>query len=371
MKVVIQDISHNTNCRSTVNKSGLRYKLFYLQKKIYQASRECNIPLVHSLQKLLIASSSIQLLAEQKWISKYNNCINLAHQNKQIAEWCLEAEWKTRLYVHEDYYYINNISSLCLLSKAKVFCTNLDEKYLAHKLQSIAWIEKQITSWLQEQSLVQYIECNTGNQIFTSNKKELVLNLLNMILVNGLQWTYFRQEACNSINSSKLMYYLKQETYVYQHKRLSSFSAQLMDNFLYNIGIFYPCIKSNWLSYCRSSIGNLNQAPARDLGTCMLLDYIKDILFHKDKIGRLRANHELFVRKNIKAINSILLRWLMHYGHFLSHKIVIRTDKDIDRIIYKWTKKKNFISEEKSKRIANSVSLLQKISYKVKWEGAV
>lgn len=63
------------------NLNRIYYNLFYLQKKIYIASKECNNSLVQSLQKLLIHSSNIQNLAINL-NNLYYNPLTIYYQKK-------------------------------------------------------------------------------------------------------------------------------------------------------------------------------------------------------------------------------------------------------------------------------------------------
>ena len=64
VNILIHDIDLSNKIINLHNYSNNFYLLFKLQKKIYNASRQCNLSLVHGLQKLLLSLQSIKFLAK-------------------------------------------------------------------------------------------------------------------------------------------------------------------------------------------------------------------------------------------------------------------------------------------------------------------
>ena len=109
VNILIHDIDLSNKIINLHNYSNNFYLLFKLQKKIYNASRQCNLSLVHGLQKLLLSLQSIKFLAKhiiKKTIVQNNIyiktkkifCKKIDQEiNKQILYWSLDSEWKPRI----------------------------------------------------------------------------------------------------------------------------------------------------------------------------------------------------------------------------------------------------------------------------------
>nr|YP_009314506.1 Hypothetical protein ORF_3 [Liagoropsis maxima]SCW22760.1 Hypothetical protein ORF_3 [Liagoropsis maxima] len=357
MKIVLQDIQYVELFLSEKTINEIRKSLFYLQKKIYQASKECHYSMVHSFQKLLISLFSIHKLAQHIVIVKYcktnkpiytnpssfiNNHIIIQQINKQLMLWCLEAEWQDKLkldynqlrtYVQTPSYYI---------SQSRVYLKNCDINYLVDKLQSISWIHTKLIVLFNKQTLNQVV--NHYPEYLLLDTEYSLVSLLNSILLNGLQWVYYQQKLQYISDDIIIKYSLKYEIYILNFKKCSmdKFSKCVIDNFLYNISLYYGY--NNTFRYLQTHsqlniVDIIDNIYNKSIVT-NLTKYLKNFLYHKDKLGRVRINSNQSIRLTITHINTILYTWLCQYRTLFTYNDLSKIDSAIELMLYKWMRKK-------------------------------
>jgi hypothetical protein len=373
--MTILNITEKTNLSEKKMLTNSYYNLFYLQKRIYQASKECDTSLVHSLQKLLIFLPSIQLLAHrltQQKIKYYS--ANRKNQdtlqkkvfknevNKQIVVWCLEAEWKVKLQncnmerklISAQ---VQKITSMFpYFSSLQICLKHMNRNYLITKLGSISWVNNVLKALFENQYLIQVScdsSCNTRYNCFIA---EPLSCLLNLILLTGIRWNCFRQTVSvlvSYINMKVFFDFSHRNIYIPPSLELLLSTILIINNFAENTGIFFLNSKSQlgWiieriqfsvlyktvqLDFADYSLKNNIYDDISD----KLFHYIKDVLFHKDRIGRLRTNKQLSIEQVILQLKPMLLQWKNYYSEHKGKSQISEINRQVNGMIYKWARKK-------------------------------
>lgn len=367
--IVIQDVN---TYKKSIHKDLLitsRYNLFYLQKKIYQASKECHLSLVQSLQKLLVSLSSIKILAYSKAhetiIKSKAGKDNIFSSNyselssdlsvlikKQIILWCLQPEWQPKIKASR---VSQNISKdECNSNKQKniyYFTTdisfkNIRQRYILAKLQTIPWISEVITNCLYNNSFIQCINSSL-NSIFKCDNLYL---FIQSVLFNGISWNLFRQtmpEMKISIDTVIFFEHLKKRIYLYRIDRLKLSAKRILSYLISDLNFTAKSLKAHniWhLEYISSKtqvvISKL-PFPQKNFYKIYYNEFfysIHNILFHKDKFGRLRTNTHLSMSIVSYKVNDLINK---HNSNFLKTKndASLQINKQIRKMIYKWARK--------------------------------
>ncbi len=373
MQVIIQDVqTKNLTITKALNYER-QQKLFYLQKKIYQASQECNSLLVHGLQKLLLSLSSIQELSLD--INKSYNTISVIKQDKLIAlnrlnlnninetllTWCLEAEWKPKIKTcyrlrykqkHIIKWSVNYQINPSLLQ-------NIDKQYLLSKMQSIQWIRQKLDNHFDKQYLLQeriQIPCKYKN---TVNFK--LTDLLYLILTLGTDWNYYQQKLHHSNDKQTTYNYLLYEIYLFNITDYRDILNKVMiQKFLYNISITTFCL----LEVCchlknkfQKTIQSIKYFQASQCVKELMLS-VKHLLYSKNHLGHYRIKFYTSTKGRVNQICRILNLWMLHYS--LLREYIL--DKDLKqylfRMLYVWARKsKSQINYNMIKNINSSLNL--------------
>nr|YP_009314711.1 Hypothetical protein ORF_3 [Neoizziella asiatica]SCW23166.1 Hypothetical protein ORF_3 [Neoizziella asiatica] len=354
MQVIIQDIQPKSLIINKALKYERQQRLFYIQKKIYQASQECNSLLVQSLQKLLLSLESIRSLAEDlskpsksritinQHTSATTKKLDFHNVDETLATWCLEAEWKPKIkasyrlrykYSHIVKWSMNNQLNLCLLH-------NIDKQYLLSKMQSIQWIHKKIDDNLDKQYFVQERIKIPSKYKNTINFK--LADLLYLILTLGMDWNYYQQKLCHDSSKHTTYNCLLDEIYIFDRENdCDIFNKMMIQNFLYNIGIktFYfldiYCCSANRI---RHTLQNIKYHQASEcIGELMLS--VKHLLYGKNHLGRYRIQFHTPTRNKINQICNVIHNWAIHYTKLKKHLQTKDLNYHIFLILDVWTKK--------------------------------
>jgi hypothetical protein len=376
MNIIIYDIDLSNKIINPHNYSNNFYLLFKLQKKIYNASRKCHLSLVHGLQKLLLSLQSIKCLATNivnktivqnytyiKSKKIYSKKID-QEINKQILCWSLDSEWKPRIESNllKNQNFLQKIKLLykaqykyqisCLVYQTIIISKFIHKKYLLTKLQSFSWINKQISSLLQTESCINYLYNSNRSIIDTS--KYILLKLLHDILCIGFQWIIIRQIQARSNNYHLYLQLITTSIniiYISQNTNVLSLIKLILTKFLYNLGIYYFFNKKNIVNYqidmndltfhCffYKSIIRLEPAPSKQ-AIKKLIWLIKNVLYWKNKFGKIRAKTNLLLKKAISKINILVLEWYKYFSSVVPKLYLFKITPVIDEIIYRWAKKK-------------------------------
>nr|QCI07322.1 hypothetical protein [Leiomenia cribrosa] len=398
-------INYNTEWNS-LPWNQINEKIYVIQKKIYQYSRDCNKQNLHRIQRYMMNSSDIKVLAihkvlysiEQYYLNNnkekyiFNNIdkvliyetlfnrvvcnikfsLVLNKIKQYIIYLCISPEWEARLEpiyrlkhnMQIEYYFIERLSKfLSLQIKTNIKytnrnCTNhslihkfINTDYVINKMQSLTDINLYIKYWAKNQSYIEslYKISNIDN----SNICVLFNQLINRIIYNGLQW----------LNMIELQNYIKnfnlfKEIFVCFNK---NFHSWIYHNYilykkicLNNILIFYRFISFNYISDNRLININKNIACSylihkenNNILTVQLntgiykcfIKRIRDILYHKDILGRWRINNKKILLKYLNQINVYII-----YFYFLYYPIINAINlktlfKLIDSLFISWIKK--------------------------------
>ena len=346
-----------------------RYNLFYLQKKIYQASKECHFSLVQSLQKLLISLSSIKILAYvkvQETITKSNvskdnisvyNYLELSSDlsiliRKQIILWCLQPEWQPKIEASrvnqdltKDECNPKNQNNIYYL-KTEISFKNIKTQYVLAKLQTIQWISEVITDCLYNNSFVQSINSSL-NSIF---KGDNLYFLIQSILVNGISWNLFRQTMLKmkrSVDTAIFFEHLKRKIYLYKIDKLKLSTKKILLYLMSDLNFTAKSLRAHniWkLKYINPKTQVIiSELPLlqNDFYKIYYNEFfysLQNILFHKDKFGRLRTNTQLSMSTVSYKVNDLINK---HNYHFSKTKndVSLKINKQIREIVYRWAKK--------------------------------
>nr|YP_009312869.1 Hypothetical protein ORF_3 [Helminthora furcellata]SCW21123.1 Hypothetical protein ORF_3 [Helminthora furcellata]SCW23983.1 Hypothetical protein ORF_3 [Helminthora furcellata] len=351
MTIVIHDIQdENWIIRQTTIKTRQKY-LFYLQRKIYQASKECNNQLVHSLQKLLISLKSIRTLAQdilssQKSQSRGKNRELIRLNQNDIDEvlimWCLEAEWHAK--IKECYISRSNISAKLKLSLHLVLnpfsLQNIDNIYLIKKLQSIKWINDRVKCYLLKNLFVQ--ERLQGPIKYKNTLKYNLVNLLYSIMFLGMEWTYYQQQLYCRIKKKVIAELLHSNIYIFNYNVKQDIINKLtVKSFLYNLGIlnnYSIDVNNNNNLQKNINLVKFNQANS---SVRELILSIKSAMYNKDYLGRYRISPKNCYDSTLSYIYKIFISWSSYYKSIARNTDYISLFYIINEIITVWIKKSN------------------------------
>lgn len=384
----------------TIQLSTFYYDLFYLQKKIYVASKKCNKSMIYSLQKLLIHSYSIQSLAKYLVLkmyslrkarpsklalllfnnNKYNSVLNKLVQkesNQYVVYWCLYPEWLAKKesselsavndlnrYLSQQTYLVSHKTQkiyhyFCSEQSSNICVKHFDKTYLISKLQTIQWIKYKISDWLLNQCM-QEINIDASTSIKTNIQiYNNLYCLLKQILLTGIEWISLQQNTnrvkekvnfCNIINifSQYILITL-------QYKALYCIQIKL-NKFLYNIGTlkfksrykhsFNSLINNKYINFISISLQTKKIALTKliyvniNLQTCkLIMRYLKSFFYHKDKYHQLKLNTYLNYQQVKNMLHKQLRQIYKIYHSLLSSRELLYIHTLTNNIVYKWTKK--------------------------------
>ena len=340
MQVIIQDITKKNLILTKAVRYEREQSLFYIQRKIYQASEECNDLMIHSLQKLLISLKSIRELAIDT-ARLYNKSCVAKHQMHNIDEimtfWCLEAEWLPKFKRHQvsrkKYFYLSKWSFHSSLNITSL--QNIDQRYLLAKLQSISWIKNIVHKYLDLQYFVQ--ERISTPSVFKNIISFKIVELLHTILVLGIDWTYYQQNLKKRIHHNIMHEHIIDEVYVFDSRdRYDLANHNIVEQFFYNSSI----LKQQFLQqdHLGQFIVRIKNQYIHDCVEEIMIS-LKTLLYRKDYLGRYRINYRR--RSKIDAINVIrTLDMIFVYHRVLKQYIhITKIINNISKRLEIWTKK--------------------------------
>nr|YP_009313892.1 Hypothetical protein ORF_3 [Hommersandiophycus borowitzkae]SCW22146.1 Hypothetical protein ORF_3 [Hommersandiophycus borowitzkae] len=343
MDIVIQDNLYNNTSLDYRTISKKEYNLFYLQKRIYQASKECNTELVHSLQKLLISLKSIQRLADiivhQKLENIPTNSRNIQGIHEQLVLWCLEAEWQAKIYqvyrVRQNHHYTQKW--LLYTNFNTIPFQHIDRQYIIDKLQTVSWIKSKLDVCLSRGKFSQI--CSSKRKLYEHIK---ITFLIMTILQNGIDWLYYQQKTQNVCSQDYNMEVLYNGLYTLKKYRKSDvWVSKILNQFFHNIGIIYQCLSSICISMNDIiSLRNYITLYYRQIAANDIILSIRNVIYHKDYLGRYRlnnfSNYNLILKKLCLMIDS----WKNYYNKVFPDFFIQNMMKRINLIIHNWSKKK-------------------------------
>lgn len=395
--IIIQDIYIRKDCVSKHKLSNLQYNIFYLQKKIYQAAKECHHSLVQSLQKLLVSLYSAKKLAckiaknklyHLEKISVNHDPKNIPIQkstllletNKQLILWCLEPEWQTKIKFHSMTQKFNKVEPIenkidyVCSCKQQTSLKHINKKYLLIKLQAIRWIAEAMDEFVCNKFFIQTVHSTLDNSLIIDHLQ----NLINLILLNGIEWLYFRQAMSvikRSVYKQVFCSYLKEKIYLCTMDSLVLSATKIIIDFFSRIGLT--------VIYCKSqNLWNLKSINFSDQTTAFKIKQLKsyvyhsiyqqisknlfinirNILFHKDKFGRTRTNNNLSVEIVSFNLNTLLSQWNEYYLKINNKHKINPINKKVDKVIYLWSRKK--YKKQTNNRLKYFISTIRMVGKK-------
>jgi len=370
------------------NYLNICYILFKLQKKIYEASKKCQVSLVHGLQKLLLSLSSIKLLAKDlvNNIDQANKAIKVQYKieeedyklnnnaieqeiNKKFIYWLLESEWKAKIEVNS-FYYSNLLERIKFLYTIKydqqilyfkyqkiIFPTHIRKEYLLTKLQSFLWIKQQVLFALKTEYCIHPFHSLNNSIKKNNNNINLLFILLSNILYVGFKWINIRQIK-SSFNDYSLCWQILitpvQIIYFSQKIENLYMMKLIMRNFLHNLGLYFfndhlgnPTNINNYCDFgfmifkCRYNkpFIYLESKPSIE-AIKQLTKSIKNIIYSKNKLGKIKARTNLSLQTIIHHLNIIFKLWQKSFSEMVLKPCLLKIIFVIDEIIYRWMKKK-------------------------------
>lgn len=383
MKTIILDYS---TIWKSLPWSQIEEKIFILQQKIYESSKECNQKEVQKLQNYILNSSDSKIFVIQKvvdYISKYYIKYNKEKYNfndedkflvykslfenkicsnevqfviEQIKQYlvylCIKPEWEARfepiykfnVNSKKQYYFLYRLSKFLLKNlkyqsqkidiyplKSQLISKYTDLKYLICKIHAIPSISYYLQYWLNNQYILETLNNNRLVEKWTDYTISNFHQLIYRIMCNGIDWyntNYFQNIAA-----------------------FYSF-IKYLDVFIDTNNSIWICVKNTLLM--RAYIYNINQVYYA-IG-------VKNILLNTDNIYK--NKQKILVSEyliNYSEINHIFL------FHDYDNSII-----QIDKNIYKYFVRQvrdilyhqNFLGKWRSNGSLNLIKLLKKIKEK-------
>nr|YP_010873156.1 hypothetical protein QU266_pgp122 [Nemalion vermiculare]WGV34333.1 hypothetical protein [Nemalion vermiculare] len=348
MKIIIQDLGSQEFILTEVKIKNIYRNLFYLQKKIYLASRECNLSLVHSLQKLLISSLSINTLAKHLAARKYSKIVSNSEQckdskvlkcqiSKLISYWCLEAEWRQKLASKTNSIPISHLycDKYCqFIPSYNWSIKHTDIKYLTVRLQTTRWLERNIRNLYYKQMLNSNMRWIPDPGLYNYIDADPLAYLLNTILQNDLYWLYYQQNLKCFTSIKRKNQLSKYRESVLEKSKLFKDAKGIIYKFIYNTSL----LKNN--SYASQYLSSQDSTRHSNVIKERLFIYLKHLLYHKDQSGRLRINHHKTFDIVFKIFFDKAKQWKQMYGYLFNQKCISEINNLISIIFRKWLKKR-------------------------------
>lgn len=243
------------------------------------------------------------------------------------------------------------------LINANICLNTLSHQHLSHKLQQVRIVQESIQGFLKQDSFSNYTKRQTSLIRLNIAKVDHLYQLLNLILFNGNHWHYFRQSKITMPTLTTSIIFFESlvfNRYMYVNKKILTVVKINLMAFSQSIGSVFQSTKENYstMQYLETidCINNHNyyQTECLSLYRINLIDSIKkelhqnikDLLFHKDNLGRLRINNNLTIHLMVDKVKLLVSR-------FSSHNIVTeekgnfsKTIKMVIETCYYWLKKK-------------------------------
>lgn len=216
-------------------------KIYVIQRKVYQYSRDCNKKNLHRLQNYIINSSDAKVLAVQKVLDSIEQYYLINNQEKYIFNdmdklliyenlsskilyntrfdlildkikqyliyLCISPEWEAKLeptyklgsHKQSEYYFIERLNKFIFYTRKISIIRNhiyyinhktinkfIDINHLVNKMQSLKSIQHYIKYWLQNQDSIESLhnkfDIQKLNVCFLFNK------IIYQIIFNGIEW---------------------------------------------------------------------------------------------------------------------------------------------------------------------------------------
>jgi Group II intron, maturase-specific domain len=286
--------------------------------------------------------------------------------NKLMLYWSLDPEWKPKIesisltnqnlinhiYLLDKIQYTYHTS--CLMYQTVIISKFIQKQYLLKKLQSFSFINNQISLLLIKENGVNYYSSLDKSINDNIIYKYTVLTLLYQILCVGLEWVGIRQiKSCLYNYSVYLPVVINPINiiFVIQNINILKNVQLVLKKFLYNLGLNVCINKINIINsqiniayitfYNEFQKGTLRLKPKPHIEAIKeLVRLVKNILYRKNKFGKIRAKTNLSLQKIISKINILLIQWYRYFQSITSKIYLSKITSIIDEVIYRWAKKK-------------------------------
>ena len=360
-----------------------RYILI-LQKRIYQASLECNLRVLKYNQYRLINSFELKLKAI-KSLYELINIYYLQHNNDQyikkdifddeitsilyyngssksnwaldkieqyIAFMSIQPEWKAKIepfILRKQCKLRDSVKLSTLVNKLNGFTGQVDTlsiacflqyidiDYLLSKMKLSLETHIKLKNWLKAQSIIQF---SSFGDLFEYQWKHIYYTFstyLFYILYNGIEWLNLTRQHVSINEYQKLtinkVFLEEFNKHIIVYKVQQDFAPGEFIHFFIAIGLELKLLKSrvkysNYIIEYKKKLFNL------------LIKSIKRLLYKKDSLGRLRANTHLNLSKSMYKVKKYFINFYQNYAQHLSTNDLVNISNNIESLFISWLKKK-------------------------------
>nr|YP_010471140.1 hypothetical protein N4M48_pgp052 [Synarthrophyton patena]UVF62969.1 hypothetical protein [Synarthrophyton patena] len=378
----------------TINLKQIEKTVLKIQKKIYIASKECNISKLHDLQAYFLDEQNYIILFVKRIINqeifknvyyrwkiflyiylgthiKNTRSVLLNYIKEKIQQdlalTLLQPEWNARYekftYIQQANIYYNKLQQRInklikyvvksSINLQKIFI-NIDSdnkfinnQYLINKIQGIKFIHNKLNIWLNSSNHSCMIAFNKLSNYYNIN--QTLCHLLQAILYIGLEWQVYINLKTKKIYKHIIPINKKEIIYTTYFK-FSNLKISIL-LFIKNFNIDFNYIKykkENIHKNCmffknviisvkanQKSIFKINNNSIKNL-----LCKIRSILYHKNYMNRWRLNASINSVIAKSKIEIILSTWKQFFNDFLDNTEIYEINIIINKIFYTWQMKK-------------------------------
>lgn len=384
----------------TINLKKIEQIILYIQKRIYNASKKCEINNVHKTQLNLIKNLDYQIVFVQLVVQQITKnvflanycywkiflylyiCINIKKTPYTIVEFVkdkveqykifalLQPEWEPRcehlLYIKKKDIYSNKLkvrikyffADFTKVSKKlnKVHInidTNMkvvNSQHLVNKINSTKFISSKLHLWLNSQNLVDHnYNCLIEQEICYCFDKNKLYELLRTILHIGIEWHIYTNLKIKKIYKNIILVSRNNILFI-KHLNLSKLNLCIafFVNTI-NIDVSYIEYKNEKIFDQIVSFADFNilikahnkfSLKLNNSTIKLLFNQIRYILYRKNKIGQWRSKTHLTLKDAKAAIRQTLLNWYKFYFHTLDDIQMSTIDLITEKLFYTWQIKK-------------------------------
>lgn len=396
--MIIYKLNNYTDWNSLPWKK-IKERIILIQKKIYNASRQCNKQKIYFYQNLLINSNeakikSIELTCQvilNYYLKQSKETYFLSHKDKFsilyylfssfkknelikviiektkeiLISLCMQPEWEARfepilqsniqgIYRYSieeklinffDKKYLNKINSFYL--NYKIIFNFIDKNYLIKKLHSVNYVNKHINILLNNQIIIKsykikdFLYCH-------------LYTILSKIIFNGTEWFYLDTMYFNTKKYNNLELYYSNNLWIclneYKINRI------ILDNLITifysnkfiikqkDINIFKLNLNKKQL-FIQNNIYYLSKYKNKNISISInkyknLLHNIKKLLYKKNILNKLRIKINIKIFQFLLKAKNILVRFYKNNILYLSKNFIYQLYLQINLIFSFWIKKK-------------------------------
>nr|YP_009294058.1 reverse_transcriptase [Hildenbrandia rubra]AOM67300.1 reverse_transcriptase [Hildenbrandia rubra] len=306
-----------------------------------------------------IISDLVYLSLKPEWEAKFVNSDSI---DKVKRNYLYKIDVILHVYLQYNQYSKTKCNKIYVL-KNKVdilhYPHNLDYTYLQSKLNTINSINKFIKKYL---AFYPNFNAKKDTEIilifyYISFFSDHLLSLLKEIIMESLSTEVYLCKTLFADIMHKNAYMLKLSRFLWHEgyfiffsdsKNEAVFIRNRIKNLLDSVGLVFdetniPIFELrngfNFLDFHiqGNSLGNISLRASLK-SQLVLLKKIKEILYHKDHLNRVRPNTYLSFRSAIRKVNHVVREWKTYYIKIgnTNHMIYTRLNRTIQIILHKW-----------------------------------